>query len=135
MGWKFKVASSLGQRFQLRLQRLLHSGGGGEGQGDYNYQTSDIWVDELPGSSVFYKDADGTVYHTYSDYGRGNEEVLSAYMLLNVSPKGRNETINSNLMDWVHRHDEYPARRRRLQKPPTAATIAARQRAKRRRKP
>jgi predicted dithiol-disulfide oxidoreductase (DUF899 family) len=60
--------------------------------------------DELPGLSVFAKDDEGRVYHTYSSYARGNEEVISAFTYLDMTPKGRNET---EIMDWVKRHDEY----------------------------
>ena len=68
----------------------------------------DATTEELHGSSVFFKDSDGTVYHTYSSYGRGDERGLGAYMFLDVTPKGRNETgPNFNLTDWVRRHDEY----------------------------
>jgi predicted dithiol-disulfide oxidoreductase (DUF899 family) len=50
------------------------------------------------------------VIHTYSAYGRGGEEVLSTYMLLDITPKGRNENgPNRNLTDWVRRHDRYDA--------------------------
>ena len=42
--------------------------------------------------------------HTYSSYARGNEEVISAFIYLDITPKGRNET---EIMDWVKRHDEY----------------------------
>ncbi len=28
-------------------------------------------------------------------------------MLLDMTPLGRNENNNGNLMDWVKRHDEY----------------------------
>ena len=34
------------------------------------------------------------------------EEVMTAYMYLDTTPKGRNETT---IMDWIRRHDEYPA--------------------------
>lgn len=65
-------------------------------------------MEDLPGCSVFCKDESGSVFHTYSSYGRGNEEVIGAYMLLDMTPKGRNETgPHRNLMDWVKRHDEY----------------------------
>lgn len=64
-------------------------------------------MDELSGVSVFYKDDDGTIYHTYSSYGRGNETALAVYHWLDVAPKGRNETKNGNLTDWVKRHDRY----------------------------
>jgi len=44
--------------------------------------------------------------HTYSSYARGNEEVIGAFIYLDITPKGRNE---KEIMDWVKRHDEYDA--------------------------
>jgi len=61
-------------------------------------------IDELPGLSVFYKEASGR-FHTYSSYARGNEEVIGAFIYLDITPK-RNE---NEIMDWVKRHDEYAA--------------------------
>jgi predicted dithiol-disulfide oxidoreductase (DUF899 family) len=63
-------------------------------------------MDELPGLSVFIKDDAGQIYHTYSSYARGNEEAISAFYYLDLTPKGRNESAT---MDWVKRHDEYDA--------------------------
>ncbi len=60
--------------------------------------------DELPGLSVFAKDDAGNVFHTYSSYARGNEEVIGVFMYLDITPKGRNE---KEIMDWVRRNDEY----------------------------
>jgi predicted dithiol-disulfide oxidoreductase (DUF899 family) len=58
--------------------------------------------------SVSYKYHDGQIFHTYSSYGRGNEEVLGAYMYLDITPKGRAEDgPNHNLTDWVRHHDRY----------------------------
>jgi predicted dithiol-disulfide oxidoreductase (DUF899 family) len=55
--------------------------------------------------TVFYKDEDGNIYRTFSQYARGDEERLGAYVFLDRTPKGRNE---KSAMDWVKRHDEYP---------------------------
>ena len=60
--------------------------------------------DELPGLSAFYRDENGDVFHTYSSYARGPEELIGTYMILDRAPKGRNET---EIMDWMRRHDEY----------------------------
>jgi len=60
--------------------------------------------DELPGLSVFARDDAGNVFHTYSSYARGNEEVIGVFMYLDITPKGRNE---KEIMDWVRRNDEY----------------------------
>jgi predicted dithiol-disulfide oxidoreductase (DUF899 family) len=75
----------------------------------YNFGLIDSAMEDLPGASVFYRDASGTIYHTYSSFARGGEEMLGAYMLLDITPKGRNENgPNYNLTDWVRRHDRYP---------------------------
>lgn len=47
---------------------------------------------------------DGAAFHTCSSYARGNQEVMGAYMYLDITPKGRNE---ARIMDWIRRHDEY----------------------------
>jgi len=68
----------------------------------------EVEIEEMPGISVFYKNATGNVFHTYSTYGRGAEELVSAYVCLDLTPKGRNETgPGFNLGDWVRHHDRY----------------------------
>ena len=63
--------------------------------------------DEMPGLSVFIKDASGAVFHTYSAYARGVEVLAGAYNLLDLVPKGRDEADLPWPMAWVRRHDEY----------------------------
>jgi predicted dithiol-disulfide oxidoreductase (DUF899 family) len=60
--------------------------------------------DELPGLSAFYRNEKGEVFHTYSSYARGPEELIGTLMILDRAPKGRNE---QSTMDFVRRHDEY----------------------------
>jgi predicted dithiol-disulfide oxidoreductase (DUF899 family) len=60
--------------------------------------------DELPGLSAFYRDEAGQVFHTYSTYARGAEELLGTLMILDRAPLGRNE---NGTMGFVRRHDEY----------------------------
>jgi predicted dithiol-disulfide oxidoreductase (DUF899 family) len=64
--------------------------------------------DELPGLSVFYKDANGDIFHSYSTYARGLDILVGAYNFLDLVPKGRGENPEST-MDWVRRHDQYSA--------------------------
>ena len=104
MGWKARWVSSFGSDFNYDYHVSFTPEALAEGKVTYNYR-ADEGYDELPGLSVFFKDTDGTVYHTYSSYARGNEEVMTAYMYLDITPKGRNE---STIMDWMRRHDEYP---------------------------
>jgi predicted dithiol-disulfide oxidoreductase (DUF899 family) len=63
-------------------------------------------MEELPGISIFYKDEDGAVFHTYSCYARGLDTLNGAYHWLDLVPKGRHES-GSHKMAWVRLHDEY----------------------------
>jgi predicted dithiol-disulfide oxidoreductase (DUF899 family) len=107
MGWKFRWVSSAGNDFNFDYHVSFPKGGRERGV-IYNFaERPDPEIDELSGVSVFFKDGDGAIYHTYSTYGRGGEMFLSVYGWLDVVPKGRNERKNGNLTDWVRRHDRY----------------------------
>ena len=111
MGWKFPWVSSLESDFNFDYHVSFHAKDLVTGKVYYNYRETDASIEELSGMSVFYKDEKGDIYHTYSTYGRGNEEVLGTYMWLDITPKGRNETgPNHNLSDWVRHHDRYEAK-------------------------
>ncbi|MEX0922462.1 MAG: thioredoxin family protein [Rhodovibrionaceae bacterium] len=106
MGWKAPWISSLGSDFNFDFN-VSFTEEALKGEVTYNYATlsgPDIGIEELPGLSVFLKEEDGAVFHTYSSYARGNEEAIGAFIYLDITPKGRNET---RIMDWVRRHDEY----------------------------
>ena len=62
---------------------------------------------EAPGASVFYKDASGDIFHTYSSYARGLDMFITAYHYLDIVPKGRNEEDLSFSMEWIRLHDAY----------------------------
>jgi predicted dithiol-disulfide oxidoreductase (DUF899 family) len=103
MGWKAKWVSSWDSDFNYDYHVSFTPEQLAKGKVDYNYGMVEGF-DELPGVSVFFKDDAGIVYHTYSSYARGNEEVMGIFMYLDMTPKGRNETEG---MDWVKRNDEY----------------------------
>ena len=63
--------------------------------------------DELPGFSVFTRDETGQIFHTYSVFARGTEDVGTVYGFLDITPKGRNEPPGGNLSHWVRHHDKY----------------------------
>jgi Bacterial protein of unknown function (DUF899) len=62
---------------------------------------------EAPGISVFYKDKDGNIFHTYSTYARGVETVMNTYSYLDYVPKGRDEDGLRFTMSWLRHHDRY----------------------------
>jgi len=108
MGWRFRWVSSHGSDFNYDFNVSFTKDDLAKGKVYYNYEMTDGSIEELPGASVFYRDDAGGLFHTYSSYGRGGEEVLGTYMLLDITPKGRNETGPSgNLTDWVRHHDRY----------------------------
>ena len=66
-------------------------------------------MEEAPGVSVFYRDDDGRIYHTYSTYARGLDHLIGTYHWLDLTPKGRDEDDLPFSMAWIRRHDEYGA--------------------------
>jgi predicted dithiol-disulfide oxidoreductase (DUF899 family) len=72
----------------------------------YNYADYRKSMPDLPGFSVFFKDA-GDIFHTYSTYSRGLDPMNSAYQLLDLVPKGRDEAGLPHSMAWLKLHDLY----------------------------
>jgi predicted dithiol-disulfide oxidoreductase (DUF899 family) len=104
MGWTAEWVSSWESDFNYDYHVSFTRQELASGEVYYNYHMTKDGFDELPGLSVFARDDAGTVFHTYSSYARGNEEVIGAFIYLDITPKGRNE---KEIMDWVRRHDEY----------------------------
>ena len=109
MGWRFSWVSSVESDFNFDYHVSFRSEELATGKVFYNYRETQASIEELSGISVFFKNEKGEIFHTYSSYGRGNEEVLGAYMYLDLTPLGRNERERCNLGDWVRHHDRYEA--------------------------
>ena len=106
MGWRFKWFSSHSNDFNFDYHVSASEDDRANGKMHYNYETQEGVTDELPGLSVFYKDENGDVFHTYSTYARGLDILVGVYNFLDLVPKGRDENPDAT-MDWVRRHDEY----------------------------
>jgi predicted dithiol-disulfide oxidoreductase (DUF899 family) len=104
LGWTFKWASSAGSDFNFDYHVSFEAG---RDDGTYNYAPKTFGSSELPGISVFYKDEKGTIFHTYSTYGRGLDMMNTAYQFLDLVPKGRNEGALSFPMEWLRLRDQY----------------------------
>ena len=107
MGWPILWVSSFGSNFNYDFHVSFTPNEIADGTAFYNYQTGARVGDEMSGRSVFYKDETGHIFHTYSSFARGGELFLGSYAFLDITPKGRDETINGNLTDWVRHHDRY----------------------------
>lgn len=132
MGWSFPWASSQDATFNFdydasyteeqqrkgieynftrepEMQWRMGEKGGGEGAETQFAAMCGVDVPtyhrERPGMSAFMLE-DGVVYHTYSTYARGVDNLWGMYQWLDRAPKGRNEAGV-----WWRRHDEYGKRR------------------------
>jgi predicted dithiol-disulfide oxidoreductase (DUF899 family) len=104
MGWRFAWVSSGGNSFNHDYGVHFTAEEIAAGVPLYNYGTTPYLHRDLPGISIFARDDAGQVFHTYSAYTRGVEQMAGALNWLDLAPKGRNE---SGTMSWVRLHDEY----------------------------
>lgn len=107
MGWDLSWLSSAGSDFNFDYRVSFAEEELAAGQVDYNYTPTPFPMSEAPGASVFLKDGEGRIFHTYSTYGRGIDMLNGAYNLMDLVPKGRDEDDRGQ-SGWLCRHDEYP---------------------------
>jgi predicted dithiol-disulfide oxidoreductase (DUF899 family) len=105
MGWTFKWVSSGEGDFNYDYHVSFTPQDIKRGA-VYNYAKAEVMPDR-EGISVFYKDANGLVYHTYSAYARGIDLMNTAYNYLDLVPKGRDEDGLKFTQAWVRYHDRY----------------------------
>jgi predicted dithiol-disulfide oxidoreductase (DUF899 family) len=105
MGWSFPWVSSLGTDFKYDFGAAFTEEQQRDGA-EYNFRHVDQPPPQREGMSAFAIDY-GAVYHTYSTYDRGTEQLMGTYRYLDLAPLGRNEEAPA---DWWRRHDEYDAR-------------------------
>jgi predicted dithiol-disulfide oxidoreductase (DUF899 family) len=95
MGWDFPWYSSYGSRFNFDYgvsfdDSVKHPA--------YNYRPAEDWLargfpapqGEVHGTSVFLRNGE-RVFHTYSTYGRGTEQVGGTHYYLDMTALGRQE--------------------------------------------
>ncbi|MBC5781516.1 DUF899 domain-containing protein [Ramlibacter sp. USB13] len=107
MGWKFDWVSSHGSDFNFDFGVSFTPEELASGEVAYNYRKGYFPAEEAPGISVFCKDDAGAVFHAYSTFGRGVEAMMGAYVLMDLTPQGRNERDVFYKMEWVRHHDRY----------------------------
>ena len=107
MGWTFKWVSVGDGNFNRDYGVTRTAEEIATGQGEYNYAPASFPAPEMPGISVFYKDAAAAqMFHTYSTYARGLDMLNVAYHYLDIVPKGRDEGARGG-PEWIRRRDEY----------------------------
>lgn len=92
-GWSFPWYSSHGSSFNHDFQVTLDES---VAPVAYNYRNReellppDVLTGDWTGNSVFLRDGD-TVFHTYSAYARGLDQLCTPYNFLDLTPFGRQE--------------------------------------------
>jgi predicted dithiol-disulfide oxidoreductase (DUF899 family) len=105
MGWNFKWVSSGNTDFNFDYHVSFTPEEEAKKKAFFNYKIQDPDSSDREGASIFFKDARGNVFHTYSTYARGIDMVNAAYHYLDLVPKGRDEGKSGP--SWLCRHDEY----------------------------
>jgi predicted dithiol-disulfide oxidoreductase (DUF899 family) len=106
MGWTFPWYSSGASEFNFDFQVSYTPEQVESGAAEHNYRRGKV-IAELPGVSVFARDARGDVYHSYSTYARGLDMLNGAYRYMDLLPRGRDEQDLPWTMAWLRRHDQY----------------------------
>jgi len=109
LGWSFDWASSNGNRFNHDYGVSFTPEELATGTIAYNFGEHKAHGPDMPGISVFHRDPDGAVFHTYSCYSRGIDMVNGAYQFLDLVPNGRDEAGLPYPMSWLRHHDDYGA--------------------------
>jgi predicted dithiol-disulfide oxidoreductase (DUF899 family) len=107
MGWHFKWVSSFGSDFNSDFHVSFTDEEMAKGKVDYNYTLQEFPSAKHLVSASSTGTRAGDIFHTYSTYGRGVEEVMSTYKILDLVPKGRDEDDLGFEMEWVRYHDRY----------------------------
>lgn len=106
LGWSFKWVSSYANDFNRDYQ-VSFTADEMKGEVFYNFERRKFPSEEAPGISVFCKNEQGEVFHTYSCYARGLDMLNGAYHYMDLAPKGRDEAGLPYTMAWLRRHDQY----------------------------
>ncbi|RYG43160.1 DUF899 domain-containing protein [bacterium] len=93
-GWPWSWVSSYGSDFNADFGVTVD-----DDHPEYNYRPETDRKGEQPGTSVFFR-MDDDVYHTYSVFARGGENLTDAVALLDITPYGRQEDFEDSPEGW-----------------------------------
>jgi predicted dithiol-disulfide oxidoreductase (DUF899 family) len=108
MSWAFPMYSSFGSDFNYDFHATQDEA---VVPVEYNYLDKAAleskglaWYGEgeQPGTSVFWRDDDNAVFHTYSSYARGGDVLIGTHNYLDLTPLGRQKHVS----EFPH-HDQY----------------------------
>ncbi|RSM71562.1 DUF899 domain-containing protein [Kibdelosporangium aridum] len=105
-GWTFPFYSSHGSDFSYDMHASLD---GSRQPVEYNYlskeelnsrgYTDEMLTGDWPANSVFLRDGD-EVFHTYTAYARGLDQLFTPYNFIDLTPYGRQEAWEDSPEGW-----------------------------------
>jgi predicted dithiol-disulfide oxidoreductase (DUF899 family) len=121
MGWNIPWFSSFESAFNYDFHATVDEA---VALIEYNYQDKTTLqkkgetyhlAGEQPGVSVFLRDEEDRIFHTYSTYGRGLDLLDGTYNWLDLTPFGRQESWEDSPQgwpqtpthEWLRHHDRY----------------------------
>jgi len=104
-GWTFPWYSNAKNTFGEDFGASFPPKSVGKEEGSINFKKSKIFMDQMPGTSVFAKQ-DGKIYHTYSCWSRGIDNLNAAYNYIDLLPFGRQEEKGKG-MYWLKHKEDY----------------------------
>lgn len=104
LGWWFTWLSSFRSDFNRDFHVSFTAEERDTAQAFYNFRLGRFPASEAPGLSVFFKERDERVFHTYSCYARGLDGLMGTYQFLDLVPRGRDEAGLPHTMSWVRHH-------------------------------
>ena len=115
-GWTFPWYSSHGGDFNYDFHVTLDEK---VAPVEYNYRTKEellasglpeeVLHGDWPGNSVFLRDGD-QVFHTYSSYARGLDQLFTPYHFLDLTPYGRQEAWEDSPEGWPQKPTYAPGK-------------------------
>ena len=91
LGWSFPWVSSHGSDFNFDFGVSFKKPDIAAGRAIFNYGTPIKSSEDMMGASIFARNERGDVFHTYSTFARGIENLMGAFMWLDLTPKGRHQ--------------------------------------------
>jgi predicted dithiol-disulfide oxidoreductase (DUF899 family) len=92
LGWTFPWVSSYGSDFNFDFGVSFKKEDIAAGRALFNYGTQKIESSEdMMGASIFIRNERGEIFHTYSAFARGIENLMGTFMWLDLTPKGRHQ--------------------------------------------
>ncbi len=91
LGWTFPWVSSYGSDFNFDFGASFKKADIAAGRAIFNYGTPIKSSEDMMGASIFARTDSGEIFHTYSTFARGIENLMGTFMWLDLTPKGRHQ--------------------------------------------